>query len=101
VALLLPLTFSGSAGAIILLCGIYYGSMYGGTITSVLINTRGISNRRDGPTAISSRARSRRRRLGIATIASFVAGTLGTVALMLTVPARGFALTFGPPGISR
>ena len=101
VALLLPLTFNmDPAGAIILLCGIYYGSMYGGTITSVLINTPGESA--TVVTALDGYQLARQGRagvaLGIATIASFVAGTLGTFALMLTAPAlAGFALTFGPP----
>jgi putative tricarboxylic transport membrane protein len=101
VALLLPLTFNmDPAGAIILLCGIYYGSMYGGTITSVLINTPGESatviTTLDGyQLARQGRAGAA---LGVATLASFVAGTAGTAALMITAPilARG-ALSFGPP----
>jgi putative tricarboxylic transport membrane protein len=101
VALLLPLTFNmDPSGAIILLCGIYYGSMYGGTITSVLINTPGESA--TVVTTLDGYQLARQGRagaaLGIATLASFVAGTTGTAALMLTAPtlARG-ALTFGPP----
>jgi len=101
VALLLPLTFNmDPSGAIILLCGIYYGSMYGGTITSVLINTPGepatVVTTLDGyQLARQGRAGAA---LGIATLASFVAGTAGTAALMMLAPvlARG-ALSFGPP----
>ncbi|MGH9331378.1 MAG: tripartite tricarboxylate transporter permease, partial [Vicinamibacterales bacterium] len=101
VALLLPLTFGmNPTSAIIMLCGIYYGSMYGGTITSVLINTPGESatvvTTIDGyQMALQGRAGVA---LGIATGGSFVAGTLGTFALMLVAPtlARA-ALAFGPP----
>jgi putative tricarboxylic transport membrane protein len=101
VALLLPLTFGmNPTSAMIMLAGIYYGSMYGGTITSVLINTPGesatIVTTLDGyQMARQGRAGAA---LGIATIGSFIAGTAGTVALMLTAPvlARA-ALSFGPP----
>jgi putative tricarboxylic transport membrane protein len=101
VALLLPLTFNmDPTGAIILLCGIYYGSMYGGTITSVLINTPGESA--TVVTALDGYQLARQGRagaaLGIATIASFFAGTMGTAALMVTAPTLArFALSFGPP----
>jgi putative tricarboxylic transport membrane protein len=101
VALLLPLTFGmNPTSAIIMLCGIYYGSMYGGTITSVLINTPGESA--TVVTTIDGYQMARQGRagvaLGIATGGSFVAGTLGTVALMVVAPtlARA-ALAFGPP----
>lgn len=101
VALLLPLTFGmDPTGAMIMLCGIYYGSMYGGTVTSVLINTPGesatIVTALDGyQMAQQGRAGAA---LGIATIGSFIAGTFGTVALMTMAPwlARG-AMHFGPP----
>jgi putative tricarboxylic transport membrane protein len=101
VALLLPLTFGmNPTSAIIMLCGIYYGSMYGGTITSVLINTPGESA--TVVTTIDGYQMARQGRagvaLGIATGGSFIAGTLGTFALMLVAPtlARA-ALAFGPP----
>jgi putative tricarboxylic transport membrane protein len=101
VALLLPLTFGmDPTSAMIMLAGIYYGSMYGGTITSVLINTPGesatIVTTLDGyQLARQGRAGAA---LGIATIGSFIAGTFGTLALMLLAPvlARA-ALSFGPP----
>lgn len=100
VALLLPLTFGmDPTSAIILMAGIYYGSMYGGTITSVLINTPGesatIVTTLDGyQMAKQGRAGAA---LGIATYGSFIAGTFGTVMLMLMAPtlARA-ALKFGP-----
>jgi putative tricarboxylic transport membrane protein len=101
VALLLPLTFGmNPTSAIIMLCGIYYGSMYGGTITSVLINTPGESA--TVVTTLDGYQMARQGRagvaLGVATGASFVAGTFGTFALMLVAPtlARA-ALSFGPP----
>ena len=101
VALLLPLTFGmNPTSAMIMLAGIYYGSMYGGTITSVLINTPGesatIVTTLDGyQMARQGRAGAA---LGIATIGSFVAGTAGTIALMLTAPSLArAALSFGPP----
>jgi putative tricarboxylic transport membrane protein len=101
VALLLPLTFGmDPTGAMIMLAGIYYGSMYGGTITSVLVNTPGesatIVTTLDGyQMAKQGRAGAA---LGIATGASFVAGTFGIAALMVMGPglARA-ALVFGPP----
>ena len=86
VALLLPLTFGmNPTSAIILLCGIYYGSMYGGTITSVLINTPGESA--TVVTTLDGYQMARQGRagaaLGIATGGSFFAGTAGTAALMI------------------
>jgi putative tricarboxylic transport membrane protein len=101
VALLLPLTFGmDPTSAIIMLCGIYYGSMYGGTITSVLINTPGESA--TVVTTLDGYQMARQGRagvaLGIATGGSFIAGTLGTLALMLVAPTLSrFALAFGPP----
>ena len=101
VALLLPLTFGmDPTSAMIMLAGIYYGSMYGGTITSVLINTPGesatIVTTLDGyQLARQGRAGAA---LGIATLGSFIAGTVGTLALMLMAPALArVALRFGPP----
>jgi putative tricarboxylic transport membrane protein len=101
VALLLPLTFGMSpTSAVIMLAGIYYGSMYGGTITSVLINTPGESTSVvtciDGyQMALQGRAGPA---LGIAAIGSFIAGTFGVVLLMLAAPTLArWALSFGPP----
>jgi putative tricarboxylic transport membrane protein len=101
VALLLPLTFGMSpASGVILLASIYAGSMYGGTITSVLINTPGESASVvtciDGhQMALQGRAGPA---LGVAAIGSFVAGTFGVVLLMLMSPLLArWALSFGPP----
>jgi putative tricarboxylic transport membrane protein len=101
VALLLPLTFGmNPTSGIIMLAGIYYGSQYGGTITSVLINTPGESASvvtcLDGyPMALKGRAGPA---LGIAALGSFIAGTVGVVMLMLMAPTlTRWALSFGPP----
>jgi len=101
VALLLPLTFGMSpTSGIIMLAAIYYGSMYGGTITSVLINTPGESASVvtciDGyQMALQGRAGPA---LGVATIGSFIAGSLGVVLLMLMSPTLArWSLSFGPP----
>src|SRR5512132_2022748 len=101
VALLLPLTFGMEpTSGIIMLAALYAGSMYGGTITSVLINTPGESASvvtcLDGyQMALQGRAGPA---LGIAAIGSFVAGTFGVVLLMLMSPALArWALSFGPP----
>jgi len=101
IALLLPLTFGADpTAAIILFAGIYYGAQYGGTLTSVLVSVPGESSTVmtsiDGyQMAVQGRAGPA---LGIAAIGSFVAGTLGTVGLMLLAPALAVAaLAFGPP----
>jgi putative tricarboxylic transport membrane protein len=101
VALLLPLTFGmNPTSGIIMLAGIYYGSQYGGTITSVLINTPGESASvvtcLDGyQMALRGRAGPA---LGIAAFGSFIAGTFGVVMLMLMSPTLArWALSFGPP----
>ena len=100
IAILLPLTFGmNPVGGIIMLAGIYYGSQYGGTITSVLMNVPGESSSvvtcMDGhQMALKGRAGAA---LSVATVGSFVAGTLGVVALMLlATPVANFALRFGP-----
>jgi putative tricarboxylic transport membrane protein len=101
IALLLPLTFGADpTAAIILFAGIYYGSQYGGTLTSVLVSVPGESSTVmtsiDGyQLALQGRAGPA---LGIAAIGSFIAGTLGTVGLMFLAPAlANAALAFGPP----
>jgi putative tricarboxylic transport membrane protein len=101
VALLLPLTFGmNPVSGIIMLAALYAGSMYGGTITSVLINTPGESASVvtciDGyQMALQGRAGPA---LGVAAIGSFVAGTVGVVLLMLMSPLLArWALSFGPP----
>ena len=101
VALLLPLTFGMEpVSGIIMLASLYAGSMYGGTITSVLINTPGESASVvtciDGyQMALQGRAGPA---LGVAAIGSFVAGTVGVVLLMLMSPLLArWSLSFGPP----
>ena len=101
VALLLPLTFGMEpTSGIIMLAALYAGTMYGGTITSVLINTPGESASvvtcLDGhQMALQGRAGPA---LGIAAIGSFIAGTIGVVLLMLVSPLLArWSLAFGPP----
>ena len=101
IAILLPLTFGmNPTSAMILMAGIYYGAMYGGTITSVLINVPGESSSvmttLDGyQMALKGRAGAA---LGIAAIGSFIAGTISVALLMLVaVPLVKVALAFGPP----
>jgi putative tricarboxylic transport membrane protein len=101
VALLLPLAMQMSpTGGIIMMAGIYYGAKYGGSTTSILLNVPGESA--SVVTCIDGFEMARRGRagpaLGIAAIASFVAGTIGVVLLMLIAPpVADFALRFGPP----
>ena len=100
-ALLLPITFKmGSVASTIMLAGIYYGCMYGGSTTSILVNIPGESasivtcldgyqmarNGRAGPA------------LGMAAFASFIAGTVGLIGLsVFAAPLAAFGLKFGPP----
>jgi len=99
-ALLIPLTYGKEpASAIILLAGIYYGAMYGGSTTSILLNVPGeaasVVSTLDGyQMAKQGRAGAA---LSIAAIGSFIAGTIGLVLLMLLgPPLANFALRFGP-----
>ena len=101
IALLLPASFTlPPETAIILLAGIYYGSMYGGTITSVLLNVPGESA--SVVTCLDGYQMAKQGKagaaLGIAAFGSFIAGTLGNIALsFLAPPLAEFALEFGPP----
>ena len=100
-AILIPLTFALDAtGAIIMLAAIYYGAMYGGTITSVLINVPGEAA--SVVTCLDGYQMARQGRagtaLGIAAIGSFIGGVVATVALAVVAPPLArFALSFGPP----
>jgi putative tricarboxylic transport membrane protein len=100
IALLLPLTFKVDAtAAFILFAGIYYGAMYGGSTTSILLNTPGESA--TIVTALEGNKMAKNGRAGAAlataAIGSFVAGTIGTVGLtFLMQPVVEFALRFGP-----
>jgi putative tricarboxylic transport membrane protein len=102
-AILIPITFNlDPIGAIIMLAAIYYGAMYGGTITSVLVNVPGeaasVITCLDGyQMAKQGRAGPA---LGIAAIGSFIGGTFATIALMVvSLPLANFALRFGPPEV--
>lgn len=101
ISLLLPATFGlNPIIAIVLLSGVYYGAMYGGSTTSILMRIPGeaasvmtcvdgyemTKNGRAGPA------------LAIAAVGSFFAGTVGVIGLMLLAPTLAeFALRFGPP----
>jgi putative tricarboxylic transport membrane protein len=100
VAILLPITFTlEPTAAMIMLAGIYYGSMYGGSTTSILINTPGESA--SVMTCLDGYAMARNGRagaaLGMSALASFVAGTVSVLGLMLMAPPLAeVALKFGP-----
>jgi len=100
VSLLLPVTFGMSpVAAIIMLAGIYYGTMYGGSTTSILVNIPGETA--SVVTCLDGYQMARNGRagpaLGIAAFGSFIAGTLGLIGLMLLAqPLAQFALQFGP-----
>ncbi|PWN01395.1 tripartite tricarboxylate transporter TctA [Nocardioides silvaticus] len=88
-ALLLPVALTmGADSAIIMFAGIYYGGMYGGSTTSILLNTPGESS--SVVTAIEGNKMAKSGRaaqaLATAAIGSFVAGTIGTVLLWVLVP---------------
>ncbi len=101
VALLLPLTLAmDPVTALIMLAGIYYGTQYGATISSVLVATPG-----DSSTVVSTidgyqMARNGRAgpALAVAAVASFLAGTISIVLLMTVAPPlASLAINFGPP----
>lgn len=99
-AMLLPLTFAmPTTGSIIMLSAIYYGSQYGGTITSILMNIPGEASTVvtcfDGhPMAKQGRAGVA---LSIAAIGSFIGGSIATIGLVVTAgPLVAMALKFGP-----
>jgi putative tricarboxylic transport membrane protein len=101
VALLLPITFRlDPAAALILFAGIYYGGMYGGSTTSILLNTPGesasiVSAIEGNKMAKAGRAASA---LATAALGSFVAGTVGTIAITFVAPwVADFAVQLGPP----
>ncbi len=100
-ALLLPVTFHAPAtSTLILLAGIYYGSMYGGSTTSILVNVPGeatsvITCLEGYQMMLKGRAGPA---LGIAAFGSFIAGTLSLIGLMLFAPPlAAAAIRFGPP----
>jgi putative tricarboxylic transport membrane protein len=101
IAMLLPLTFQmNPTSAVIMLAGIYYGAKYGGSTTSILLNVPGESA--SVVTCLDGYQMARNGRggaaLGIAAIASFIAGTFGVIMLMLVAPPLAkFALAFSSP----
>jgi putative tricarboxylic transport membrane protein len=99
-ALVIPMTLKlGPTAGLIMLAGIYYGSMYGGSTTSILVNVPG--EPASVVTTLDGYAMARKGRAGaalaIAAIGSFVAGTFSVIALQFFAPvlARS-ALAFGP-----
>jgi len=101
IALLLPLTYGiDLTAAVIMLAGIFYGAMYGGSTTSILVNLPGEAA--SVVTTFDGYQMARQGRggaaLAIAAVGSFVAGTLGTVGVtLLSPPLAEVALRFGPP----
>src|SRR5436190_37767 len=101
ITLLLPLTYTlEPTGAIIIFAGIYYGGMYGGSTTSILLNTPGESS--SIVTALEGNKMAKAGRgaaaLATAAIGSFVAGTIATVLLTVLAPTiADLAVTLGPP----
>ncbi|MGA7489639.1 MAG: tripartite tricarboxylate transporter permease [Xanthobacteraceae bacterium] len=101
ISILLPLTFGLDATkAIVMLAGIYYGSQYGGSTTSILLRIPGEAA--SVMTCIDGNAMAKKGRAGaalcIAAVGSFIAGTFGVVVLTLVAPPLAtFALRFGPP----
>ncbi len=100
IALLLPLTYKvDPTAALILFAGIYYGAMYGGSTTSILLNTPGESA--TIVTSLEGHKMAKKGRAGAAlataAIGSFVAGTIGTIGItFLAEPVVNMALAFGP-----
>jgi putative tricarboxylic transport membrane protein len=101
ISILLPVTFGLNATqAVIMLAGIYYGSQYGGSTTSILLRIPGESA--SVMTCIDGNAMAKKGRAGaalcIAAVGSFVAGTFGIIVLTVVAPPLAtLALRFGPP----
>ena len=101
IAMLLPLTIGlAPVTAIIMIAGIYYGASYGGSTTAILVNIPGEAQ--SVVTCIDGYKMAQQGRagpaIGISAIGSFIAGTLGAVAIALvSMPLIEFAIRFGPP----
>lgn len=101
IAILLPATFKlNPVSAIIMLSGICYGAMYGGSTTSILLNIPGEAS--SVVTCFDGYQMAKKGRagpaLGISAFGSFIAGTFSVVGLMILAPTLAkFALKFGPP----
>ena len=101
IAVMIPITFGmDPAAALIMMAGVYYGAMYGGSTSSILLNAPGVAGTVaaafDGyPMAQQGKAG---KALAISAIASFVGGTVSVILLMLLAPAlSSVAVAFGPP----
>lgn len=100
IALLIPITFGmNPTSALIMMCGIYYGTKYGGSTTAILIRTPGEAA--SVMTSIDGYEMAKKGRAGaalaVSAIGSFIAGTLGVIGLTLfAVPLASMALKFGP-----
>jgi putative tricarboxylic transport membrane protein len=100
-ALLLPVTFTLSpVGGMVMLASIFYGAMYGGSTTSILLNIPGEAA--SVVTCIDGHQMARQGRagaaLGIAALGSFIAGTIGVIVMTFFAPAiSSAAIRFGPP----
>jgi putative tricarboxylic transport membrane protein len=101
IAILLPVTMRlDPTGSIIMLSGLYYGAMYGGSTTSILVNIPGEAA--SVVTAIDGFQMTKQGRAGqalwISAVGSFIAGTFGALAVSLVGPGIAkYALKFGPP----
>ncbi len=101
IAILLPLTtFLAPTPAIIMMAAIYYGAMYGGSTTAIVMNIPGEAS--SVPTALDGYELAKQGRAGpalaISAISSWVAGTIGIIGLTFFAPVlASFALSFGPP----
>src|SRR5438270_7527460 len=104
ISILLPITFGLNAtNAIVMLAGIYYGSQYGGSTTSILLRIPGEAS--SVMTCIDGNAMARKGRAGaalcIAAVGSWIAGTFGVIVLtFIAPPLATIALRFGPPEYS-
>lgn len=101
IAILLPITFGlNPTTAIIMLAGIYYGAMYGGSTTAILVNIPGEPS--SVVTCMEGYQMARQGRagpaLGISAFGSFIGGIVSLLLTMfLIVPLAQYALSFGPP----
>jgi len=101
IALLIPITFGmDPTTALITMCGVYFGAMYGGSTTSILLNVPGESS--SVMTCLDGYEMAKRgeaaKALGIAAIGSFIAGTFAVIMVNIVAePLARFAVTFGAP----
>ncbi|MBB1255676.1 tripartite tricarboxylate transporter permease [Streptomyces alkaliterrae] len=100
ISLMIPVAFTmDPTSAIIMLAGVYYGAIFGGSTSSILLNAPGVA----GTVATSfdgyplARKGQAGKALSVAAIASFVGGTVGVVGLMLVAPSlSALTVSFGP-----